>query len=83
MAASASAHSAHKSNRVDQKLVGNLNIIVEPLQVFKNPLIRAQKLKQTSEKHTGFPSPWWARIGLEADVHFLHEGLLQTPLKSV
>lgn len=67
-AASASAHRAHRSETMGQKLDGNLNIIVCPLLVIKNPLVRAQKVREACETDTGFLSPGWTRIYLETSV---------------
>lgn len=69
-AASASAHRAHRSETMGQKLDGNLNIMVCPLLVIKNPLITAQKVREACEMDTGFHSPGWIRIDLEISVLF-------------
>lgn len=67
-AASASAHRAHRSETMGQKLDGNLNIMVCPLLVIKNPLVAAQKVREVSKSDTGFLSPGWTRIDLENSV---------------
>lgn len=67
-AASASAHRAHRSETMGQKLNGNLNIMVCPLVVIKNTLVTAQKVREACESDTGFLSPGWTRIDLETSV---------------
>lgn len=61
---SASAHTAHISETMGQKLAVNLNIMVWPLLAIKNPLVRAQKVREACETYTGFLSPGWTRISL-------------------
>lgn len=67
-AASASAHRAHRSETMGQKLDGNLNIMVCPLPVIKNPLVTAQKVREACETGTGLLSSGWARTDLETSV---------------